>query len=86
MWSEGIVSPLFEIGDRKNVANYRGIFLFSCLSKLFTTVINKTISSNCDKNNTVSDAQFGFRKGSSTTDATFALLALVQHYLNNSLV
>ena len=58
VWSEGIVIPLFKKG---------------CLSKLFTTVLNKIISSYCDKYNTVSDAQFGFRKGSSTTDATFAL-------------
>jgi len=84
VWSEGIVSPLFKTGDRKNVANYRGITLLSCLSKLFTNVINKRISSYCDKYNTVPDAQFGFRKGSSTTDATFALLSLVQHYLNNN--
>ena len=84
MWSEGIVIPLFKKGDRKNVVNYRGITLLSCLSMLFTTVINKRISSYCYKYNTVSDAQFGFRKGSSTTDATFALLSLVQHYLNNN--
>jgi len=27
VWSEGIVIPLFKKGDRKNVANYRGITL-----------------------------------------------------------
>ena len=79
VWSEGIVSPLFKKGD---VANYRAITLLSSLSKLFTIVINKRISSCCDKYNTVSDAQFGFRKGSSNTDATFVLLSLVLHYLN----
>ena len=47
-------------------------------------VINKRISSYCDNYNTVSDAKFGFRKGSSTTDATFGLLSLIQHYLNNN--
>ena len=47
-------------------------------------VINTRISSYCDNYNTVSDALFGFRKGSSTTDATFALLSLIQHYLNNN--
>ena len=66
------------------VANYICVTLSSCLSKLFTIVINKIISSYCDNYNTVSDAQFGFRKGSSTTDATFSLLSLVQHYLNNN--
>ena len=42
-------------------------------------VINKRNSSYCDNYNIVSDAQFGFRKGSSTTDATFVLLSRIQH-------
>ena len=32
----------------------------------------------------MSDSQFGFRKGRSTTDAIFALFSAVQHYLNNN--
>lgn len=53
------------------------------MSKIFTTIINNRLSSYCDKYHTISDAQFGFRKGRSTTDAIFALLSLV-HYLNNN--
>ena len=37
-----------------------------------------------DENNTISDAQFGFRKGSSTVDAIFALHMLVQNFLNDN--
>jgi hypothetical protein len=54
------------------------------MSKLFTTVINKRIEAFCDKNNTISDAQFGFRKGRSTIDAIFILMSLVQKYLNDN--
>ena len=83
-WTEGIIIPLHKKGDKHDVNNYRGITLLSCLSKLFTTILNQRIVSYCDKYNIISDAQFGFRKGLSTTDAIFALHSLVQHYLYNN--
>ena len=67
-----------------DVNNYRGITLVSCLSKLFTTVLNKRIELFCDNNNIISDAQFGFRKGRSTVDAIYALMSIVQKYLNEN--
>ena len=70
--------------DLNNVNNYRGITLVSCLSKLFTTVLNQRIVSFCENNNVISDAQFGFRKGLSTVDAVFILMNLVQMFLSNS--
>ena len=79
-----IIIPLHKKGDKHDVNNYRGITLLSCLSKLFTTILNQRIVSYCDKYNIISDAQFGFRKGLSTTDAIFALHSLVQHYLYNN--
>ena len=50
------------------------------MSKLFTAVLNKRIAAFCDLNNTISGAQFGFRKGKSTVDALFCL----QTYLNEN--
>ena len=43
------------------------------MSKLFTDVLNKRIAAFCDLNNSISDAQFGFRKGKSTVDALVEL-------------
>ncbi len=83
-WADGIIIPLFKKGDRCSVANYRGITLLSCFSKLFNTLLNARITSFCEKYNLISDAQFGFRKGLSTTDAIFSLLSVVQNYLNNN--
>ena len=80
-WTEGIIVPLHKKGSKEDVNTYRGITLVSCLSKLFTTVLNNRIENICCENNTISDAQFGFRKGRSTTDAIFILHSLVKNYL-----
>ena len=81
-WTEGVIIPLHKKGDRCDVNNYRGITLVSCLSKLFTSILNKRIVFYCENNNIISDSQFGFRKGKSTVDALFILHTIVQNYLN----
>ena len=43
--------PLYKKGDKKCVDNYRGITLLSCLSKLFTSVLNGRIEKFCEKKN-----------------------------------
>jgi len=82
-WREGIIVPLHKKGDKSDVGNYRGITLLSCLSKLFTSILNERIVAYCEKYNCISDAQFGFKKGHSTIDAIFSLHTIIQHYLNN---
>ena len=82
-WIEGIIIPLLKKGDAGDVNNYRGITLMSCLAKIFTGVLNKRINKWCDENNVISDCQFGFRKGCSTTDGSFVLHNLIQKTLNN---
>ena len=83
-WMEGLIIPLHKKGHKDDVNNYRGITLVSCLSKLFTTVLNKRIENFCSDNNSISDAQFGFRKRRSTVDPIFILHSLVQKYLNQN--
>ena len=63
--------PLFKKGDENDVNNFRGLILVSCLSKLFTAVLNKRVNDWSEKYNTVSDAQFGFKKGFSTVAAIY---------------
>ena len=75
--------PLHTRGDIHEVNNYRGITLESCISKLYTCVLNKRLSDWSEKNDIISDAQFGFKKGYSTTDAIFSLHCLVEHIINN---
>ena len=82
-WTEGIIIPLFKKGDENDVNNFRGITLVSCVSKVFTAVLNNRINNWCEKYSKISDAQFGFRKGFSTVDAVFTLHSLIEHLLNN---
>ena len=81
-WSEGIIVPLFKKNDPCDVNNYRGITLVSCFSKLFTGILNNRVTKWAENNNILSDSQFGFRKGRSTTDAIFVLNAIIQKILN----
>ena len=83
-WTEGIIIPLHKKGDKSDVNNYRGITLLSCLSKLFTSVVNNRLETFCSNFNIISDAQFGFRNGSSTIDAIYILMSLVQKYINEN--
>ena len=83
-WSEGIIVPLFKKNDPNNVNNYRGITLVSCFSKIFTGVLNNRLNKWAENNDVLSDSQFGFRKGRSTTDAIFVLNAIIQKILNEN--
>ena len=69
-------------GDPNDVNNYRGITLVSSFSQIFTSILNKRVNDWVENNNSVSDAQFSFRKGRSTVDAFFALNAVIQKILN----
>ena len=71
-------------GATDDVNNYRGITLLSCLSKLFTTILNNRIITFCEDHSVISDAQFGFKNGLSTSDAIFTLLNIVQNFLNEN--
>ena len=83
-WSKGIIIPVFKKGDPTLVDNYRAITLSSCLSKLFTSILNNRIYSWVEDHDKLSDAQFGFRKERSTVDAIFILQNLIQHVLNDN--
>ena len=81
-WSKGIIFPLFKKGDANNTNNYRGITLVSCLSKLFTSVLNNRLLAWSKRYNIVSDAQFGFKPGVGTNDAIFALHGIIKQTLS----
>ena len=81
LWSEGILVPLFKKNDPNEVNNYRGITLVSCFSKLVTGVLNNRIKKWAENSDILSDSQFGFRKGRSTTDAIFVLNSIIQKVL-----
>lgn len=64
-----------------NAENYRGITLISCLSKLFTNILNIRLNKWAEANSCFDNFQFGFREKRSTVDAMFLLQCVVEIFL-----
>jgi hypothetical protein len=71
-----IVIPVYSYkeGDKNIVSNYRLISLLTSFSKIFEKVIHKRLMDRFLTNNILTKSQFGFRKNSSTTNATYKLI------------
>ena len=81
-WSLGYIVPIYKKGDKDDPSNYRGITLLSNFGKIFTSILTKRVENWANDNNIISDAQFGFRKGCSTTDDIFVLQSLIENFLS----
>ena len=67
-WARGLIFPLYKDGDARVPENSRGITLLSVVGKIYTTVLNKRVTSWCEKFGVLSEEQAGFRPGRSTVD------------------
>ena len=76
-WSISVMVPIHKGGELDDPNNYRGISLNSCLSKLFTLLLNTRITQLCEENNIIHENQIGFRKGYRTSDHVLTLKTLV---------
>ena len=76
-WATGIIVPLHKGGEIEDPNNYRGITLNSCISKLFTLLLNNRLSKWCEDNNIIKYNQIGFRKGFRTSDHIFTLKTII---------
>ena len=82
-WLTGIIVPIYKnAGDVKDVNNYRGITILSCLGKLFTTVLNARLTKFCNDNFVVKEIQAGFREGYTTMDHVFVIRNLIDLFLS----
>ena len=80
-WGIGIITPIFKnSGSAEDPSNYRGISILSCLSKLFTLVINNRLTNYLDDYGILSENQAGFRKGYSPNDHIFSLKCIIDIY------
>lgn len=71
----GAISPLLKSGDPNVVSNYRPITMLSNLSKLFESIVLKSI--RLPLNHILVDEQHGFRPGRSTTTCNLALTSYI---------
>ena len=86
IWLKSIINPIPK-DSKKNPyvpLNYRGISLLSCVSKVYSSLINKRITSYCNISDLIVDEQNGFRSGRSCEEHTFTLTCLIRNQLSKS--
>lgn len=83
-WRKAIIYPILKDknSDKRLPLNYRGVSLLSCISKLFSSFINKRISSYLEDRDILADEQNGFRRGRSCEDHAFTLSSLARNHDN----
>ena len=79
-WTKAIIKPIPKAADSdpRIPANYRGISLLSCISKMFTSILNKRITNHINANNGLVEEQNGFRAGRSCVEHIFCLQSMIQ--------
>ena len=76
-WAKAIIQPIHKKGGTTNPDYYRGIYLLSCVSNFYTSVINSRFTPRAEDNDVLSEAQAGLRKDYSTVDHIYTLHAMV---------
>ena len=79
-WYKSILILIHKKGSKTEPLNYRGISLLSCVSKLFTAILNKRLMNYVEENNILSKSQLGFVPGNRTSDAHIILHNIIQEY------
>jgi hypothetical protein len=65
-WKEGKIVPVPKKSDRSSVSGYRPISLLCCISKIFESLILKSLNKHIVQHDILPKHQFGFVKGRST--------------------
>jgi len=68
-----IVKPLFKMGDKSQLANYRPISLLVRFSELFEILMFQRINQNIQAYHKLVPQQYGFWNGLSTDNASYQL-------------
>lgn len=70
-WQMALIVPIFKKGDKRDCNNYRGVTLLCTCMKIFEQIIDKRIKKRIE--NTMNEAQSGFRSGRSVQDHIFTI-------------
>ena len=82
-WGRGIIVPIFKSGDANLAQNYRVITISNILSKVYSQVLLNRMTKWADMHDVMNNAQFGFKKGKSTTDCIFILHSITSKLLSS---
>ena len=64
--------------------SYRGITLNNILAKIYSQILLNRLTVWAEKYDKISNCQFGYQKGKSTTDCIFILHSIIAKVLNSS--
>ena len=84
-WTMAIISPILKSGPRMDPSNYRGISILSCLSKLYTAILNKRLMTYAIEKGISKPEALGFVAGNRTSDAHLILHSLIQRYCHQKM-
>ena len=82
-WGIGMIIPLYKSGEISDTNNYRGITINSCISKLFTLIMNIRLNDYVESHNILHYNQIGFRKGFRPADHVFTLKTMIDQAFND---
>ena len=85
VWKEARVVPVHKKSSRSDPKNYRPISLLSVVGKVFERVVADVMCRHLKDNYLLSDQQFGFRPGRSTSDLLTLLTGDWQNALDDGL-
>lgn len=77
------VIPVYKKGDKNLPQNYRPISIVPVFSKILESLIHLQLSAHFDQFNLLSESQFGFRAGRSTTTAVMKIIDHTLHSFEN---
>ncbi len=73
-WREAVLVPIYKgAGDVKSLDNYRGLLILTAMYKIYATLICRRLDKACEKGHIRARSQCGFRSGTGTTTASFAM-------------
>ena len=69
-----LVTPIFKANENNEFKNYRPISVLTCFSKLLEKLMYKRLTNHIEKNNILTQHQYGFRENRSTELAIIELV------------
>ena len=82
-WRCGLITPIYKSGGRSDPSNYRGICVWSCLGKLFCSILNRRLLEHVTSHNILHKSQIRFLPKNCTADHVFTLRTLIDKYVHN---
>ena len=82
IWKDNILTLLHKSGSVSDPDNYRGIAVGSCISKLFSELLNQCLQVKVKVDNLVGEQQGSGKKGSRTADHLLVVKFFIDKYVN----